>query len=118
MIAHVVLFRLKTGLTKETREGLAKALSRAASEIPSIRGARLGTRVTVGRSYEQLLTTDYPLAAILEFDDVTALKAYLDHPVHAELAQRFFASVEQTLMYDFEFWATDEGIRRIDDLVK
>ena len=118
MIAHVLLFRLKTGLTEDARDGLAKALSRAASEIPSIRGARLGTRVTVGRAYEQLMTTDYPLAAILEFDDVAALKAYLDHPVHAELAQRFFASVEQTLMYDFELWETEEGLRRIDDLVK
>ena len=117
MIAHVVLFRLKAGLSEETRDGLAEALSRATHEIPSIRQARLGSRVTVGRAYEQLMTADYPFAAILEFDDVTALKAYLDHPIHEQLAQRFFACVEQALMYDFELWETDEGIRRIRDVV-
>ena len=117
MIAHVVLFRLRTGLSAETREGLAEALLRAAHEIPSIRQARLGSRVTVGRSYEQLMTADYPLAVILEFDDVTALKAYLDHPVHELLAQRFFAGIDQALMYDFELWETDDGIRRIRDVV-
>lgn len=118
MIAHVVLFRLKAGLPEETREGLAEALSRAAHEIPSIRKAHVGTRRTGGRSYEQLMTADYPFAAILEFDDVESLTAYLDHPIHEQLAQRFFACVEQPLMYDFEFWETDEGIRRIRDVVR
>ena len=117
MIAHIVLFRLKAGLTEENRDGLADALSLAAREIPSIRQARVGSRVTVGRAYEQLMTADYPFAAVLEFDDVTALKAYLDHPVHEQLAQRFFACVEQTLMYDFELSETDEGIQRIRAVV-
>ena len=63
------------------------------------------------------MTADYPLAVILEFDDVTALKAYLDHPVHELLAQRFFACIDQALMYDFELWETDDGIRRIRDVV-
>ena len=118
MIAHVVLFRLKPGLTEETREGLAEALSRAAREIPSIRQARLGSRITVGRSYEQLMTADYPFAAILEFDDVTALKTYLDHPIHTQLAERFFSCIEHALMYDFELRETDEGIQQIRDVVK
>ena len=118
MIAHVVLFRLKAGLTEEHRDGLAEALSLAAREIPSIRQARVGTRVTVGRAYEQLMTADYPFAAVLEFADITALKAYLDHPIHERLAQRFFACIEQTLLYDFELWESDEGIRRIRDVVK
>lgn len=118
MIAHVLLFQLKAGLTEETREGLAEALSRAVHEIPAIRRARLGSRVIVGRSYEQVMTADYPFAAILEFEDVTALKAYLDDPVHEQLAQRFFACIEHALMYDFELWESDEGIRRIRDVVR
>ena len=117
MIAHVVLFRLRPGLAEELRDGLADALSRAAREIPSIRQARVGSRVTIGRAYEQMMTVDYPFAAILEFDDVNGLQTYLDHPVHEQLAQRFFACVEQTLMYDFEVWETDEGIRRIRNVM-
>jgi hypothetical protein len=113
VITHVVLFRLKPGLTEETREGLAEALSRAAREIPSIRQARLGSRITVGRSYEQLMTADFPFAAILEFDDVPALKAYLDHPLHEQLAQRFFSCIEQALMYDLDLQEPTEGIQRI-----
>jgi hypothetical protein len=117
VIAHVVLFRLKPGLGAEARDGLAAALVRAAQEIPSIRQARLGSRITVGRSYEQLMTTDFPFAAILEFDDDTALKAYLDHPAHDELARRFYACFDQSLIYDFELWDTEEGIRRIRTVI-
>jgi len=113
MIVHVVLFRLRPELAEETRDGLADALLRATREIPSIRRARVGSRMTVGRPYEQLMTTDYAFAAILEFDDLSALRSYLDHPVHEQLALRFYASVDQALTYDFELWDPDEGIARI-----
>jgi hypothetical protein len=113
MIAHVVLFRLKPALSEETRDSLANSFSRAAREIPSIRRARIGSRVTLGRDYERLMAIDFPFAAILEFDDVPGIQAYLDHPAHEQLAQLFFACFEQTLIYDFEFWETDEGIRAI-----
>jgi hypothetical protein len=118
MIAHLVLFRLKPGLDTQARDELANALTRAARDIPSIRQARVGSRITTGRSYEQLMRADYPFAAILEFDDVNGLRAYLDHPVHEQLAHTFFACVEDALMYDFELWETEEGIRRISDAVK
>jgi hypothetical protein len=45
---------------------------------------------------------DYTHAAILEFDDVGGLRAYLEHPLHETLATQFFACFEQALMYDFE----------------
>ena len=41
---------------------------------------------------------DYTHAAILEFDDLDGLTAYLEHPAHAELASRFFECFEQALM--------------------
>jgi hypothetical protein len=118
MIVHVVLFRLKPGVSDEARDGVADVFSQAIREIPSIRRARVGSRVTVGGSYEQLMTADYPLAAVLEFDDISALRAYLDHPIHELLTQRFFACIEHALMYDFDLWETDEGIQRIRALTK
>jgi stress responsive alpha/beta barrel protein len=113
MIVHVVLFRLNPGLPEDARDALAAALARATHEIPSIRRARIGSRVTMGRAYEQLMTTDYSFAAVLEFADRDELQTYLDHPAHEQLAQRFYASVGEALTYDFELWESDEGIERI-----
>lgn len=113
MILHVVLFRLQPDLADETREALAAALAHATREIPSIRRARVGSRVILGRAYEQLMTTDYSFAAILEFEDRDGLQRYLDHPAHEQLAQRFYASVGAALTYDFEIWESAEGIERI-----
>lgn len=113
MILHVVLFRLKPDLAEEDREALAAALAQATREIPSIRRARVGSRLTLGRTYEQLMTTDYSFAALLEFDDRNGLQTYLDHPAHEQLAQRFYAGVSEALTYDFEMWESDEGIERV-----
>jgi hypothetical protein len=112
MIVHVVLFRLKPGLTEDARDALAATLARATREIPSILRARIGSRIAIGRAYEQLMTTDYSFAAILEFNDRSALQTYLDHPAHEELAQRFYA-IGEALTYDFELWESDEGLERI-----
>ena len=117
MIVHVVLFRLKPQLADAAREGLAEALSRATREIPSIRRARIGSRITLGRAYEHAMTTDYSFAAIIEFDNRQGLQAYLDHAVHEQLAQRFYASIDEALTYDFEMWETDEGIEQIRRVV-
>ncbi len=113
MILHLVLFRLKPGLRDDQRDALAATLVHATRDIPSIRRTRVGSRVMLGRAYEQLTTTDYSFAAILEFDDRNALQTYLDHPAHEQLAQRFYASVDAALTYDFEMWESDEGIERI-----
>ena len=108
MVAHVVLFKVRPGLDAEARQGLASAFERALREIPSIRRAQIGRRVTHGRPYEQLMTVDYEYAAILEFDDVAGLKAYLADPAHEALGARFFDSFEVALMYDYEIGRIDE----------
>ena len=113
MIVHLVLFRVRPDLLDHERNALASALALATREISSIRRARVGSRITLGRAYEQLMTTDYSFAAILEFDDRKGLQTYLDHPTHEQLAQRFYGSVAAALTYDFELWESDEGINRI-----
>jgi len=102
MIAHLVLFRPRPDLTSDARAALAAAFETAIREIPSIRRARVGRRVTHGRPYEALMRVDYQYTAILEFDDLAGLKAYLAHPAHDQLASRFFSACEDALMYDFE----------------
>lgn len=56
------------------------------------------------------MRTHYSHVAILEFDDVAGLQAYLEHPAHQQLASRFFEAFEEALMYDFELREGEEGI--------
>jgi hypothetical protein len=102
MTVHLVLFRPRADLTNDQRAALASSFELALSAIPAIRRARVGRRVTIGRAYEQLMRSDYPYAAVIEFDDATALRAYLDHPAHQQLAALFFESFDDALIYDFE----------------
>jgi len=115
MIAHVVLFRSKPDVSLEDRQAIIDAFARALREIPSIRRAQVGRRVRVGRSYEQLTRIDMPYAAVLEFDDMAGLRAYLDHPAHGEISRRFFDALADTLIYDFEVEESAEGLRGLLD---
>lgn len=110
MIVHLVLFRPRPNLSGADRRSLADALTRALRDIPSIRKARVGRRITHGRPYEALMRVDYSSAAVLEFDDVAGLKAYLEHPAHDALGAQFFACFEDALMYDFELKEGEAGI--------
>ena len=76
-------------------------MTTALRDIPSIRRARIGARVTHGRPYELLMKVNYEFAAILEFDDLEGLTAYLTHPAHDALGARFFEAFEEALMYDY-----------------
>jgi hypothetical protein len=108
LIAHIVLFRLRPEISVEERRTLIDAWGAALNDIPMIRRARVGQRVRIGRSYESLTRLDFPYAAVLEFDDVDGLRAYLDHPAHQAMATRLFAVTADTLIYDFEMSADVE----------
>ena len=90
-------------------------MTTAIREIPSVRGAKVGRRVRIGAGYEPLMRSDYPYAAVIEFDDVAGLQAYLGHPAHAQLGARFFAAFEEALMYDFEL---EEGAEAVAGLLE
>ena len=49
------------------------------------------------------MRVDYEYAAMLDFDDLGGLETYLEHPAHQALAARFFAVLDESLIYDFEF---------------
>ena len=101
MIAHVVLFRPKAEVPAAERRALAERFAAAVREIPSVRRARIGRRVTHGAGYEQLPQPDFTFAAVLEFDDQAGLKAYLQHPAHAEPGRRLFEVMEAGVVFDY-----------------
>lgn len=102
MIAHIVLFTPRPELTAAERRELIEALTAASAEIPSIRAFRVGRRVRHGLpGYEQMMRDDYEFAAIIEFDDLPGLTAYLAHPSHDAIGRHFMASACRSLAYDY-----------------
>lgn len=111
MIAHVVLFTPRADLTTDGWHNLLDSLARTAHALPNVRQFRVGRRVTHGLpGYEQAMRDDYQYAAIVEFDDLDALKAYLAHPAHAELGAHFSRSAARALAYDYEVGEVEETL--------
>lgn len=113
MIAHVVLFRPKATLSAAERATLVNALEHALTRIASIKRARIGRRVMLGRQYDQHNAEHYPFAAILEFDNEANLRAYLDHPAHTTLGEQFYLTAESALVFDYDLMDGD----RAEDLL-
>jgi hypothetical protein len=107
MMCHVVLFRLRRDLAQADREAFVRALEAALREIPTIRGFRIGRRVTFGAGYEQG-APDFEFGSVIDFDDLAGLRAYLEHPAHKDLGTRFNASIEAGLVYDYEMGGPEE----------
>ena len=59
------------------------------------------------------MPADFAYGAVLEFDSVEHLKAYLDHPMHAQLSRHFWSALENTLVYDFELLEGEAGVNTL-----
>jgi hypothetical protein len=102
MVQHIVLFRPKPGVSDADRAAMFAALNSAAQEIPDVRRFHVGARVTHGAAYEKMMPHDFPFAAVIEFDDLAGLQAYLRHPAHERLGKLFYGLQEAALAYDYE----------------
>jgi hypothetical protein len=102
VIAHIVLFEPRPDLSDAERQQLLNGLRAAAREIPSVRRLRFGTRVKHGLpGYEQMMRDEYTFAAVIEFETLDDLRAYLAHPAHARLGRHFAESSVRALAYDY-----------------
>ena len=103
MVSHLVLMKPRADLSPADRQAFIDAFDRAMREIPTIRDVRIGRRVTHGAGYETAPDMDY--VAIIDFDDLDGLQAYLRHPAHVDLGARFGQSLSGAMVYDFEVGA-------------
>jgi hypothetical protein len=102
VIVHIVLFEPKPDLTDADRHQVLEALRAAAREIPVVRRLRVGPRVKHGfPGYEQMMRAEYSFAAVIEFESLEDLRAYLAHPVHERLGRYFVESSVRALAYDY-----------------
>jgi hypothetical protein len=107
MVSHVVLMKPRPDLTAAARTALVDAFERAVREIPTVRGVRIGRRIAHGAGYEASAPDTADYLAIIEFDDLAGLQAYLRHPAHEQLGARFGDSLSAALVYDFEVGGMD-----------
>jgi hypothetical protein len=107
MVWHLVLLKPRADLPAAARRRFADAFRQAVTAIPSVRGVRFGRRTTHGAGYEMHAPDTAAFAAIVEFDDLAGLRAYLTHPAHEDLGVLFGQSLSGALVYDFEMLAAD-----------
>jgi hypothetical protein len=108
VISHVVLMTPRADLSAADRRAFVAAFERALREIPAVRGARLGRRVIHGAAYEALALDAGDYLAVIDFDDLAGLQAYLHHPAHEELGTRFNHALSAALVYDYEVVGLEE----------
>ena len=53
-----------------------------------------------------MMREDFEYAAVIEFDDLAGLTAYLEHPAHAAAGQHFTSSGAMALAYDYDMVET------------
>src|SRR5262245_56802660 len=101
LIAHLVLVTPRSTLTPSDRRACVEAFKRAVGEIPTVRSVRVGRRVTHGAGYETA-APELAFLAIIEFEDLEGLTAYLGHPAHDQLGRAFKEMLAAALIYDFD----------------
>jgi hypothetical protein len=92
----------RADLSPTERAALIDALERAVRNIPTVRAMRVGRRVGHGAGYEQMAPDAADYLAVIDFDNLADLQAYLRHPAHEALGARFNQSLQSAWVYDFE----------------
>jgi hypothetical protein len=107
MISHLVLMKPRPDLSAEERQRFIDAFEHALTEIPGIRGVRIGDRIMHGAGYEELAPA-MEYVALIDFDDLAGLQAYLRHPAHQQLGAWFRESLTSAFVYDFQVGGVEE----------
>jgi hypothetical protein len=102
MITHLVLLKPRADLGDADRRDFVAAFEQAVRDIPTVKGVRIGMRVTHGAGYEQVAPDAADVVAVIDFDDLAGLQAYLSHPAHERLGFHFGRSLSAAMVYDFE----------------
>jgi hypothetical protein len=101
MLLHIVLFRPRAALPAADRQSLVAAIERAHRDLAVVRRFQVGRRVLREAAYAAAMP-EYPFVAVVEVDNEDALRQYLTHPAHAELARLFWATSDSSLAFDFD----------------
>jgi hypothetical protein len=96
VIHHVVLFRWTAAATPQQVNAAGAALLGMQGKIPEVRAVSFGPNLAESRE-------QYSHALLVVVDDMAAVKRYVDHPHHVEVARSFLLPIrEARLAMDFE----------------
>jgi len=96
MLKHVVVAKFKKDLPESVIDEISKGLAALPQIISEIKEFQWGRDILRSeRSY------DFALVAV--FDDLDALRRYLVHPAHQEVAVKLRGNAESSILVDFEF---------------
>jgi hypothetical protein len=112
VISHVVLMKPRPDLDAADRLAFVASFERAFRDIPSVRGVRIGRRVVHGAAYEASAPDSGDYLAVIDFDDLSGLQAYLRHPAHEDLGARFYTALSSAMVYDYEI----TGLEGLEEL--
>lgn len=97
MVEHIVLLKLKSGVTEAELATMSEALFGMADEISGIESITAGANNSPeGKSQ------GYSYGFIVRFTDEAARDAYLPHPFHRQVAgEHIRPLVEDVLVFDY-----------------
>jgi Stress responsive A/B Barrel Domain len=97
MIEHIVLIRWKEEASQEAKDNAITELRNLKGKIPDI------VEVTSGINFSER-AKGYTHGLVFRFKDKAAVGAYLAHPDHQHVVQKFLNPIrEDTLVFDYEF---------------
>lgn len=101
MVVHMVLLKVKKGLTKAKVAGVMKAIGALKGKIPGILSYSWGAYAS-----PEGLHRGYTHGFCMTFKDAKARDTYLPHPLHEKVKQKVVAildgGVDGVCAFDFE----------------
>jgi hypothetical protein len=95
MIRHVVLFKLKAGVSPDDLDRWLEMSRRAHTRIESVRAFSIGTDL-------MHLPRSYDVAVVADFDSLDDTRAYAEHPEHLPVIELSREHSEHIASLDFE----------------
>ena len=95
MIRHVVMFKLKPGVTPARRDEWLEMSRRAHAEIDIVRNYSIGVDLLH-------LPRSYDVAVVADFDNLDDVRAYADDPLHLSAVELSRELSEHIVSVDFE----------------
>ena len=103
MIAHIVLFKPRAGLTSDQILVFAQQLKKTMAGVETVKRAQVGKRKSLRPEDDREFgDTAYEYSAVIEFADEPGLIEYLNHPLHRELGRLFWENCAKTIVLEVE----------------
>lgn len=97
MVEHLVVFKLKTGVTPDKEQELLGLLQSFKERIPGIVELTAGINVTEETDNRH----GFSLGLRVTFENQEALRQYGPHPVHRQFVQALDGILDQVVVVDY-----------------